>query len=275
VHQYLHEGVSSYALVTGASDGIGKSVARELCDQGFNLIIHGRNEEKVRKVAEELRARGRRDVQYFIADASKPGHDFAQMVAPFKALNITLVVHNVGGTHLSRERVDGLSESDLSGVVTWNAVFPLFLTRALLPQLRASAKLGPVIVQFIGSVTADICTPRLPVYGASKAFLRALARGLDNDERVWDAPTGVRFVYLSVGEVQSNSQRCEETLVSPSSARFAKALVAKIGCGKRAYAPWMPHAVMLWVMGLIPESTVDSFTADAMNRIFALHEKVE
>lgn len=62
IGKYLH-GPAPYALITGSSDGIGKAVARELYDQGFNIILHGRNEEKTRKVAEELRARGTRDVK--------------------------------------------------------------------------------------------------------------------------------------------------------------------------------------------------------------------
>ena len=102
VHRYIH-GPPAYALVTGASDGIGKSVARELYDNGFNLILHGRNEEKLRKVADEIRARGTRDVQYFIADASNPQHDFAELVKPFSELNITVVLHNVGGSGIAEE----------------------------------------------------------------------------------------------------------------------------------------------------------------------------
>lgn len=96
VGKYLH-GPTPYALVTGASDGIGKAVATELYDKGFNLIIHGRNEEKTRKVAEELKAGGTRDVKYFLSAVNEPNVDFEKLVEPFKGLNITLVVNNVGG----------------------------------------------------------------------------------------------------------------------------------------------------------------------------------
>ena len=64
-HRYIH-GPAPYALVTGASDGIGKAIAHELYDHGFNLILHGRNEEKLRKVADEIRARGDRVAPYSI-----------------------------------------------------------------------------------------------------------------------------------------------------------------------------------------------------------------
>ncbi|KAI0941286.1 hypothetical protein AcV7_002900 [Taiwanofungus camphoratus] len=272
VHRYLH-GPPAYALVTGASDGIGKAVAQELYDKGFNLILHGRNEEKVRKVVEEIRARRPGDVRYFLADAAASGHDFAGMVEPYKDLNITLVIHNVGGSYFRRERIDGFSESDLVSVVHWNSIFPLLLTRALLPKLRLTAKNGPVMVQFVGSQAGDISPPRFALYAGSKALIQALARGLDTDEHVWGAPTGVRFAYLVVGPVQSNSMPVQATLASPSSERFAKALVARIGCGWRRYAPWMPHAVMQWAMELMGESTVDKYSEEAIGELLAAREK--
>lgn len=170
-------------------------------------------------------------------------------------------------------RIDGFSESDLVSVVHWNSIFPLLLTRALLPKLRLTAKNGPVMVQFVGSQAGDISPPRFALYAGSKALIQALARGLDTDEHVWGAPTGVRFAYLVVGPVQSNSMPVQATLASPSSERFAKALVARIGCGWRRYAPWMPHAVMQWAMELMGESTVDKYSEEAIGELLAAREK--
>ena len=62
----------------------------------------------MQKVIQELRARvpekANADIRYFIADASKAGHDFAKMIEPFKDLHITLVFHNVGGSDLGAPR---------------------------------------------------------------------------------------------------------------------------------------------------------------------------
>ncbi|EMD33494.1 hypothetical protein CERSUDRAFT_87337 [Gelatoporia subvermispora B] len=274
VGQYLHGPIPAWAVVTGASDGIGKSVAGELYDRGFNLILHGRNEQKVRAVVESLRARGGpREVRYLIADAGTPGHNFPKLVEPFKDLNITLVVNNVGGNSNMRDaRVDQCSETELLQVFHLNASFPLFFTRVLLPQLRASAKHGPVLVQFVGSLAGEIGPPRLPLYAASKAFLKGLTRALDNDERA-GVPSGVRFAYMYVGEVVTNSMKTDVTLGSPSAETFAKGYVDLIGCGWRRYHPYMIHAVMDWFMQGLGEGVVDGFVTKRMAEIVAAAEK--
>lgn len=98
LHRYLY-GTAPYALITAATDGIGKSVSKELYKHGFNLILHGRNGEKLERVREEIQALGapRRDVKVWVADANSPDVDFEAAVAQWEGLEITLVVHNVGG----------------------------------------------------------------------------------------------------------------------------------------------------------------------------------
>ena len=109
VKRYLH-GRAPYAIVTGATDGIGKATAAELVTRGFNVILHGRNEEKMRRVVDELRASaaGRAstpEIRYFIADATKGTHDWATLLKPFMDLHITVVIHNVtGGEDVRDER---------------------------------------------------------------------------------------------------------------------------------------------------------------------------
>ena len=94
-------GTKPYALITGATDGIGKSTAKVLYAKGFNLILHGRNEEKMKRVVEEVKAASpatELDIKYFIADVSQPNIDFQGVASRFEGLNITLFVNNVGAS---------------------------------------------------------------------------------------------------------------------------------------------------------------------------------
>ncbi|KZT70376.1 NAD(P)-binding protein [Daedalea quercina L-15889] len=258
VRSYLH-GPAPYALVTGATDGIGKAVAQELFAKGFNLIIHGRNEAKIQKVVEELKAQGRGDIRYFIADATKSGYNFDQLLEPFHDLHITIVIHNVGGNYMNEGKIDDYSAAELVELVNWNVTFHLLLTRALLPQLRTTAVHGPVIVEFVGSQVADGPMPSMVVYAATKAFLRILARGLNTEERFWGTPSGVRFAYLAVGGVSSAGNPLTVSATQPTAADFGKALVEKIGSSRWNYAPYLPHAIMGSVASWFSDSMVDRF----------------
>lgn len=99
-------GPRPYALITGATDGIGKALAKELYDKGFNLIIHGRNQEKIFSVIDELKTSSPSggDVKYFLADANRPDVDFGGIAERFEGLNITLLVNNVGGIRIRPEK---------------------------------------------------------------------------------------------------------------------------------------------------------------------------
>lgn len=110
--KYL-QGPSPYAVVTGASDGIGKATAQELYNKGFNLILHGRNEKKLKGVIEEIQSTKSKntgkvqDVKYFLEDASKAGINLEGIAKRFEGLNVTLLVNNVGGSKVRPERFGG------------------------------------------------------------------------------------------------------------------------------------------------------------------------
>ena len=98
IHRYLH-GPAPYALVTGGTEGIGKAVAKELYLLGFNLILHERDEGRLRRARQEIQAYdgAKKDVRTWVADANSRDVDFEAAVREWKDLDITLVVHNVGG----------------------------------------------------------------------------------------------------------------------------------------------------------------------------------
>lgn len=122
--KYL-QGPSPYAVVTGATDGIGRSTAQELYDKGFNLILHGRNEKKLKNVVAEIQsAKSKRtgqvqDVKYFLVDASKAEIDFEGIAKRFEGLNVTVLLNNVGGSTVRPEGfVDSTSSSRYFVVTT-------------------------------------------------------------------------------------------------------------------------------------------------------------
>lgn len=112
--QMYLQGPSPYAIVTGATDGIGKATAKELYDKGFNLILHGRAEKKLKDVVAEIQSvkskkTGKpQNVKYFLEDATKTGIDFEGIAKRFEGLNVTILVNNVGTFPIRPERFEEL-----------------------------------------------------------------------------------------------------------------------------------------------------------------------
>lgn len=103
-YKKYQKGPQSYAVVTDATDGIGKSMAKALYRKGFNVIAHGRNKEKLKTTAEEIKAlREDGTVEFFVADVDT-SVDYAEIANRFDDLNITLLVNNVGGANLRARR---------------------------------------------------------------------------------------------------------------------------------------------------------------------------
>jgi 17beta-estradiol 17-dehydrogenase / very-long-chain 3-oxoacyl-CoA reductase len=284
----LLHGAKPCALITGATDGIGRSTAKELYAKGFNLILHGRNEEKMKQVVEELKAvnpRSELEVEYFIADAGQQDVNFKEIARRFEGLNITLFVNNVGASLLptpqsyvssSRSdctisgsdpwtRIDQLDEDLITKVLNINSRFPLFLTRAFLPSLRRTSQKGPVEVVFIGSFSGDVAVPFVLAYAGSKALIKRVSRILNTEERVLSR-SNLSLVYANVGEVQTATMRAATALARPSSDDYATHLVGRFGSGRGVVIPHPVHHIIYALVTGMPEVLCDYIVlAEGMN----------
>ncbi len=85
LHRYNHS--SPWALVTGASDGIGLGFIQELLARDFDVLLHGRNETKLRRIQGELSNQyPKRSVDIVIADAAAYGNSYEAVIEKVKTL---------------------------------------------------------------------------------------------------------------------------------------------------------------------------------------------
>ena len=143
------------------------------------------------------------------------------------------------------------------GQIRINSLFSLFLTRAFLPSLRATARVRPTLVVFIGSLADETPMAKVVLYSATKHFDRRIALGLHADER-YETPDekAISFMYVLVGTVNSQLSREPTNFTRPSSAHFAEKLVGTFGCGRQVVVPYVGHFVTGLIFKSLPEFLV-------------------
>lgn len=164
----------SYALITGASKGIGKAIAFELAAKGYNLLLVARSEDLLRQVSEVIRTKAKIEVNYLAMDLSEPSA--AQRVFDWTTANgtaVSILVNNAG-YGLSGAFESYPLEQHLS-MLQVNCTTLVQLTYLLLPQLKQQ-KQGYILN--ISSSAAYQAVPYLSLYAASKSLVLSFSRGL-------------------------------------------------------------------------------------------------
>ena len=195
------------ALVTGASQGIGRAVAERLAGQGARVVLAARSLDKLEALAEEIRARGG-EAQPLHLDVSNPGGvaaELAELPEPFSAVDI--LVNNAGITRdglFARMKVDQWEE-----VLTTNLTGAFAVTRELVRGMMRK-RWGRIV--FVSSVVGLMGNAGQANYAASKAGLVGLAKSLARELGRWTVTVNVvapGFVETAMTEALDEKAREE------------------------------------------------------------------
>lgn len=172
----MTENAHGFALVTGASSGIGALYAERLADRGYDLILVARRQERLDEVAMKIRAATGKTVETIRADLADMS-DLKQVERVLRTdKRITMLVNNAGiaaVTPLLQSNVDRMSE-----IISLNANALMRLTYAAVPGF---VERGDGTIINIASVVAIAPEALNGVYGASKAFVYAFSQSLKHE----------------------------------------------------------------------------------------------
>ena len=161
-----------WALVAGASQGLGAAFARALAERGMNLMLVARRKALLDSLAGELRARFGVEVRCLVDDLGRPeAHE--NLRHAMSGIDLGLLVYNAAHAPVGDFAV--VEGADLMRVVDVNVRGPVSLLRAFLPPMVARKRGGIVLMS---SLAGSQGTPRIAAYAATKAFTRVLAEGL-------------------------------------------------------------------------------------------------
>ena len=193
----------TYALVTGASRGLGRCFARTLAAQNRNLVLVARSGVKLEAISDELRSKYGIEVETIPLDLAQPGagERLADEVAA-RSLNIDLLINNAGFGDQGRF-IELSLERQVQMITLQNATV-IELTHRLLPPM-VEQKHGGIIT--ISSMAGFQPIPYASVYSATKAFLTTFSLALEAEV----ANDGVRVVTVCPGRLAVAAEDIDRT----------------------------------------------------------------
>jgi short-subunit dehydrogenase len=185
-----------WALVAGASDGIGESFARQLAGRGLDIVLLARREERLEKLSAEIRAEHGVEARVAVADLT--GDDLDQRIAKATdGLEIGLLVYNAGAVHGASEFHDQSVEHALS-LVKLNCRGPVLLTHRLGGLMRERGRGGILLLTSMAALCGSAYTAS---YNATKSFDLILAESLWHEL----TPRGVDVMAVIAGATRTPS----------------------------------------------------------------------
>jgi len=245
----------AWALVTGASDGIGKGFVEELAGRGFNVLLVSRTASKLEAAVKELKEKHpSQEFECLAMDIANPSQSVSSLVEEIAAAvekpsrKLTMLINNVGvNTDLPTDFTD-ISTESVEEQIRVNISFTSLLTHRLIPVLKQNPKSGIVI---LSSITWTFpAAPLLSVYGATKAYDAILGRSLHYELKRY----GIDVISISPGFVASSMSGFKRTSFSVTSPQqTARDTFAKLGRFVEV-SPSFSHGLLRRAINLVPES---------------------
>jgi len=186
------------ALVTGASRGIGRSIALMLAREGADVVVTGTTQPHADEVASELAALGVRALP-LAADVSSSIEVERMCGAALSVFKrVDLLINNAGITH--RAPISEMTDADFDRVIGVNLAGPFYVARRLIPGM-VERRFGRIIN--ISSISGTLACPRASSYGASKWGLNGLTKALAEELK----GTGVMVTAVLPGGVPTDMLR--------------------------------------------------------------------
>jgi len=183
------------ALITGASEGIGRCFADIYAKHQHNLVLVARNNDKLQQVADEIRAKYAVDVLVIAMDLV-PSDAALQLFTQLQEaqIDIDILVNNAGMMQVEKLYVSNLQQ--LNNLLQLNVVSVVNLTRYFMQAMITRGR-GKIVN--LGYIASFMPTPNFAAYGASKAFVLSFSEALAEELR----GTGVSVTCVCPGMTET------------------------------------------------------------------------
>lgn len=248
----------TYALITGASRGIGKAIATELASRQYNLILVARSGPTLQTIATQLAQQHGVTVQTMALDLATP--NAPQQVFDWCQNNgyvVSMLVNNAGYGLSGQFEQYSLAEN--MAMMQVNMTTLVSLTQLFLPQLREQKR---AYILNIASSTAYQALPGMSLYAATKVFVLNFSRGLHHEL----AGSSVSVTCISPGATDTGfndraqiNQKAREAAkkITMTPEAVAKQSLAGMFAGKAEVITGAINKVGAFAAWLLPKSFIE------------------
>ncbi|CAH8626128.1 Inactive hydroxysteroid dehydrogenase-like protein 1 [Schistosoma haematobium] len=241
-----------WAIVTGATDGIGKVYAEELANDGLKIMLISRNEEKLLNVANEIERNYHVETRIVTADFTST--DVYQRIqeAIDQLSSIACLVNNVG---MGVPKLDYYATADyitidfIKNIVFCNTLPIAMMTHLVLPKMLKQSTTGMAIIN-IGSHSGYRAFPFLSLYSATKSFVNQLSRSISNEN--YDHRIHIQTVCPMFVSTAMNGY-CKMSLLIPDPKIYVQHALNMLGVEQEIFG-YIGHAIQAYINSFLPNS---------------------
>ena len=246
---------NSYALITGASSGIGLEIAHSLAKRGYNIILTARNESKLKTISQDLRSKYNIEVDYFICDlADKQGPKNIFDFCETKKYFVNILVNNAGYAMSTNFEETKVEDEEKFIRVLGTAVIS---TTKLFVRKMIKNNNGKIMI--VSSVAAFAPPSTIQsLYGPIKTFMNRFSEGINlsyNHKGITSTALCPGYTitnFHTASGVKDEMDRVPGFLKKPAS-RIAEEGVTGMLKGKKIVVPTKTWKIIVFIIKIVPQ----------------------
>jgi len=242
-----------WAVITGATDGIGKAYAKALAKKGISVLLVSRTEAKLKAVKEEIDRKGYEgvEVDFVVCDYSNFNTKAKETVKKsMENLDIGILINNVGVSYRYPRFFHEITDDEVNALIEMNVNSTIWMTRYVIDGM-IERKRGAIVN--ISSGSAMYTMPLLAEYSAAKSFIEKFTLALNAEY----GGKGIKVQCQIPFYVATKLAKMRKSFTVPSADDYAKMGLKFIGQPEAVASPYWVHGIMSFVMDSLPTPVVE------------------